>query len=129
MEQVQFISRHIPGPAQAATVQAAVGLELVHDPEKGNVQFHRDVDPAESLRAAGIESKLVAIVAPTWVQLALLRQGYILLEFVNMPSARERGVFLCHGAFVHSLAESRFVDSPVPIEEQEESALHPADKK
>ena len=122
---VEFISRHIPGPAQAATCVAALGEDLHHDPEMGSVVFDRDQDPAAALRQAGVDSTTVAIVAPTWVNLELLRKGYTLLEFVNRPSARQRGVFVCEGAYVHSLSESRFVASPVPVEEQEEQAIHP----
>ena len=120
---IDFISRHTPGPAQNATCKVAFGEELRHDPEKGDVTFSRDENPAETLRRAGIDSRRVAIVAPTWVTLALLRQGYTLLEFVNVPSARTRGVFLCEGAFLHTLEKSRFVPSPVPIEEQEEEPI------
>jgi hypothetical protein len=62
--------------------------------------------------------KSVAIVAPTYVMLDLLRQGYTLIEFENMSSKRR--YFLCSGAWVHHLHSSEFIDSPIPLGEQEE---------
>ena len=118
---VEFISRHSASPAQRDTCRAAFDEDL--SAASKAVVFNEGQDPALSLREAGVASRKVAIVAPNWVALSLLRQGYTLLEFVNQPSARARGTFLCKGAFVHTLGESSWVASPVPIEEQEEQAI------
>ena len=65
------------------------------------------------------------IVAPLHVGLDLLRAGWTLIEFVNVPSARTRGVFVCQGAYRHTLAKSTFFPCPLSAEEQEEGSLSP----
>jgi hypothetical protein len=74
-------------------------------------------------------SQEIGIVAPTYITLALLRAGYRLIEFVNEPSSRQKGVFVCKGVWRHSLAESKFTPCPLPPEEQEIGDLSPYKKE
>ena len=50
----------------------------------------------------------LALVAPLYVALDLLRCGYRVVEFVNDAVARRNGEFLCIGAYVHALDSSRY---------------------
>lgn len=70
------------------------------------------------------DQKIIALVAPLSYGLILLRAGYTIIEFVNIPSARQKGVFLCKGMNIHTLQTTEFIACPVPIEEQEESSLN-----
>ena len=119
---VQFISRHEPSQAQLETVRVALGEDLVHDPDQGGVIFDRETNPAEAL-APLVKGKRVALVAPGWVVLSLLRQGWTVIEFVNQPSAREWGRFLLEGMYIHTLEESKFIPSAIPPEKQEEQPI------
>ena len=69
------------------------------------------------------------IVAPTIVSLKLLRDGYVLTEFINYPSARRKGVFVCKGAYTHTLNNSHFYECPMAEEEQEAVSIMPASKQ
>jgi len=122
MSVVPFVTRHSVKPAQQETAKLE-GFSLVQDSRE--VIFVEETDPAQKLQESGIADKTLAIVAPTWVTLELLRQGYTLLEFVNYKSARARNVFLCKGMYVHTLKQSNFVPCPVDAEAQEESELSP----
>ncbi|WP_054697705.1 hypothetical protein [Syntrophomonas palmitatica] len=67
--------------------------------------------------------KIVALVAPLKYGLILLREGYSIIEFENVPSARQEGTFLCRGAWMHTLQDSKFFPCPVPLEAQEQGDL------
>jgi hypothetical protein len=113
-----FITKHKPTNGQVATARQMgfAGINVKTIEFGGN--------PVEQLVAVGIyPGSTIAVVAPLFVSLMLLRAGYTIVDFVNEPSARQRGVFVCRGAWVHTLQESAFVPCPIPLEAQEESAL------
>lgn len=112
-----WFSRHPLTPAQLATLQVA-GYDQI---EQHNLSFQ---DYPEKQIAEITDQKVVALVAPLWVNLRLLRSDYKIIEFVNVPSARKKGVFLCQGAFVHELNYTQWVQCPVSVDEQEESSLN-----
>lgn len=146
---IPFISRHIPTAAQQATVAERYGELVCTDPivfEPGRVaeqtmlairptlgehiwacddSLHDHDDLSDDLR-------VVAGVFPGWALLELLRDGWTVVEFVNEPSARRRGVFVCRGAFVHELVQPNAADPadllrstflPCPVREQEDGPL------
>lgn len=162
-----FFSRHIPTPAQQATVADRFGelvcAGLVFEPGRVAAQVaeavtqcavrdlgarfgERDLiflvsdgqsDGHAHQRDAGVEhpyrayqildetrrewcvAKMVAGVFPGWALLELLRAGWTVVEFQNEPSARARGVFVCRGAFVHTLDTTEYLPCPVPVDRQE----------
>jgi len=115
-----FVTRHRPTNGQVAML-GPLGYE-----EFEQVDLLFGDDPVGQIRKLGLEPGAeLAVVAPTAVCLALLRAGYRLVEFVNEPSSRQRGVFICKGAYRHTLAESEFVPCPLPAEEQEAGDLAP----
>lgn len=135
---IPFISRHIPTAAQAATVRERFGELVCPDPivlEPGAVvdacwQTLLAVDPSWSSPPCSHDhddgydcTPAVAGVFPGWALLELLRVGWLVVEFQNEPSARQRGVFVCRGAFVHTLDSSEFLPCPVPVAEQEDGPL------
>jgi hypothetical protein len=67
--------------------------------------------------------RVVAGVFPGWALLELVRAGWAVVELVNEPGARQRGAFVCRGAFVHTLATSDFLPCPVPVADQEDGPL------
>lgn len=127
---IPFISRHLPTAAQAATVAERFGELVCPDPivfEAGRVSY----DVGAAIGTPGYNpsydddctGRLVAGVFPGWALLELLRAGWTVVEFVNEPSARSRGVFVCRGAFVHTIDTSEFIACPVPAAEQEDGPL------
>lgn len=137
---IPFISRHIPTVAQQATVAERYGELVCTDPivfEPGRVAddvYHaieRLLNPERECPNADVEP-LVAGVFPGWALLELLRDGWTVVEFVNEPSARQRGVFVCRGAFVHELVQPNAADPadllkstflPRPIADQEDGPM------
>lgn len=124
---IPFVSRHVPSAAQAATVQTRFG-ELIHVTpivfEAGRIAEQLLQASQEPFGGqAHIAPAAFAVVAPAWAILEALREGLVIVEFENVPSARARGVFLCRGAWVHTLVSSEFIPCPIPETEQEESAL------
>jgi len=126
-----FISRHKPTLGQIKIAQALGyrGLEVK------NIEF--TTNPLKDLYKQGITVKgdaEIAVVAPTHINAILLNWGWTIIEFVNLPSSRERGKFLCRGAYYMKLAEKkdedepeieiRFIPCPLSIEEQEEAPLY-----
>jgi hypothetical protein len=101
--------------------------------------------PRSDLEAVGIyPGATIAVVAPHHVIYSLILDGYKVIEFVNRPSARKRGVFICDGAYMtqaeevilstpalcptpdHAYKLSRsFFPCPVPESEQEAGDLSP----
>jgi hypothetical protein len=67
--------------------------------------------------------RVVAGVFPGWALLELVRAGWAVVELQNEPGARDRGAFVCRGAFVHTLAASDFLACPVSVAEQEDGPL------
>jgi len=115
-----FFSRHHPNNGQIAMLEV-LGYEGF---EQKDLLFGDG--PVEQVKELGLEpGSGIAVVAPTAVCLALLRAGYRLIEFVNEPSSRQRGIFICKGAWRHTLAESQFIPCPLPPEEQEAGDLSP----
>jgi hypothetical protein len=99
-----FISRHQPTEDQVILSKGLGFDELRHVP----VTFGDD--PVQDLVREHIDASMtVALVAPPWVVLNLLRAGFTVVEFVNEPEARNAGGFQCAGAFRHTLAHSEFV--------------------
>lgn len=116
MKTLQWFSRHDLTNGQVATIKT-MGYT---DYEKHNMVFNDDiVEQVQNIT----EDKTIALVAPVKYALFLLREGYNLIEFENIPSARTKGVFLCKGAWWHSLNQSEFFDCPIPFEEQETGDL------
>lgn len=113
-----FITRHKPTNGQLATAREIGFSSIVTK----SIEFGDN--PVEQLKEAGVyPGNIVAVVAPLYVSLILLRAGYILVDFVNETSARQKGVFVCKGAWVHSIDSSRFVPCPISLELQEQSPL------
>lgn len=146
---IPFISRHIPTPAQRATVAERFGELACTDPvifEPGTVS-RACWAAAQSVGAAYTRlpcphdhpsghdcdcDQVVAGVFPGWALLELLRAGWTVVEFRNEPSAREHGAFVCLGAFVHraeierdvvSVLPSEFIPCPIPVGAQGSSPL------
>lgn len=146
---IPFISRHIPTAAQVATVEARFGDLVCAEPvvfEPGSVsdQMMAAIRPLLSEHVWTCDDSLhdhddlsddlrvVAGVFPGWALLELLRSRWTVVEFVNESSARQRGAFVCRGAFVHErlqpnaadpsdLLRSTFIACPVPVSEQQEA--------
>ena len=70
--------------------------------------------------------RTIGIVAPASVVLQFLRDGFKVVEFRNLPSERRKGIFVCEGAYIHTLMDSNWVDCPIPIEKQERGDLSEA---
>jgi len=135
MKKIIFVTRHNATDAQKALLKK-MGYEL----EKTvNITFSVSEDFVVKLRNRGITSKTIALVAPTFVHMRLLNAGYIIIEFVNEPSKRAKGVFVCKGAFKSKLRcvpcdykgdkwdayiETDFYKCPISTEEQEEVSLN-----
>lgn len=90
--------------------------------------------PVEDLEKAGLlPPQVIGVVAPAYVILQLVQVGFTVLEFVNAPSARQRGVFLCKGAWKYSLSRGElfmeYFPCPISLEKQEEGSLAPPSRK
>nr|URC17499.1 MAG: hypothetical protein [Lokiarchaeota virus Skoll Meg22_1214] len=94
-----FISRHDPNDGQVALVKS-LGYSGI---KKIPIVFTED--PVRDLQNAGVNEKKIAIVAPSYISNQLLNAGFELIEFVNEPSKRERGVFVCRGAYIYKLPD------------------------
>jgi len=114
---IYFLSQHQLTNGQLETLKK-LGFSEV---EQVNIIFGNN--PVDDVKKV-TEDKTIAIVCPLAVALELLRAGYTLIEFKNNPSARVKGLFLCEGAFVHTLKKSSFVSCPVPFKDQEVSSLN-----
>lgn len=135
---IAFVSQHALTAAQVATLDAAFPTQGYVAYPRVEVTYrpnHVADDVWGAIEALGYtedgvwpsryRTGVVAGVFPTWAALELLRAGSTVVEFLNHPPARAKGVFVCKGAYVHTLLESRFVPCPVPPEEQEEASLAP----
>lgn len=123
-----WVSRHKLTDGQMWTLadmfrhRGFTGVEVIH---------HQGVvfgdNPVDDLAHAGVPANgFLGIVAPLNICLAVLRTGRPLVEFVNVPSARQRGVFICQGAWFHtSLQESVWETCELSPEEQETGSLEP----
>jgi len=120
VKKLVFLSRHRPNNGQVAML-GVLGYE---DFELKDLLFGDN--PVGQVKGLGLEpGSEFAVVAPTYVMLQFLRAGYRLIEFINEPSSRQKGVFICKGAWRHTLAESQFIPCPLPPEEQEAGDLSP----
>jgi hypothetical protein len=118
---MKWVSRHDLTNGQKSLLPL-LGFNSV---EKINVVFEND--PVGELNNIGISPPTrIGVVAPLSVGLVLLRAGYEIIEFRNFPSARNKGVFLCEGAFIHTLDQSEWIGCPMSPEDQEEGDLSPA---
>lgn len=117
MRKLFFVSRHSLTNGQKATLKS-IGFEGCP------VNISLGNNPRADIRKAIGYTKQFAIVCPMNIGLELLRKGYTLYEFKNIPSARARRVFICQGVFKHTLAKSEFIQCPLPPEEQEEGSLN-----
>lgn len=135
MKKIKFITRHSATDAQKALLKE-MGYELE---ETMNITFSVSEEFEIELLNRGVTSKTIALVAPTFIHMKLLNAGYTIIEFVNEPSKRAKGVFVCKGAFKSSLRcvpcdykgdkwdayiNSNFYECPISIEEQEEVSLN-----
>jgi hypothetical protein len=124
VEIIQFVSRHNPTPAQEATMETEGygAIRLVPD-----VIFDIAAPARPQLEGAGVNTEQpFGMVAPGWfLRRALLEGCPTIYEFINAPSARSRGVFVCNGVVKHTAGAVEFIPCPVPIEEQEEQTLAP----
>jgi hypothetical protein len=117
-EVISWVSRHPLTNGQEAALEAA---KLV---VKETIALTFGDDPVGELRGA-TNRATVALVAPMSIGLALLREGYTIVEFINSPSARQKGVFICKGLWVQTLKEGRWVPCPLTPEQQEKGDLTP----
>jgi hypothetical protein len=137
-----WISRHKMTNGQRAI------LPLLGFDKESRVEVEFGNDPSADLKRIGVQPTTIGVVAPHHTIYALLVGGYRVVEFVNHPSARQRGVFLCHGAFL-TYAEKvvlshpsldykpdilfrpfrHFYPCPLGDEEQEEGDLSPMRKE
>jgi len=117
IQKVNWFSQHDLTNGQIATLRC-LGITSY---EKHNIIFDNNI--VEQIKEV-TSDEVIAIVAPISYALVLLRSGIKIIEFVNIPSARQRGKFLCKGLNIHTLKETYFVPCPVPIEEQEEGDLN-----
>ena len=107
MSALCFVSRHAPTPDQARLAER-MGFSEVRQVDRTLTQ-----NAADEVSHLGVEpGSPIAVVAPLYVGLALVRAGYQVLEFVNDPEARRSGDFVCVGAYLHTLTESRFHPAP-----------------
>jgi len=112
-----WFSQHDLTNGQIETLKS-VGI---NSHQKHNIIFNDDiVSQIETITP----EHLIAIVVPLNYGLKLLRAGYTIIEFQNIPSARQRGKFLCKGMNVHTSYKSEFHPCPVPLEKQEEGFLN-----
>ena len=118
MVKLLWLSRHPLTNGQQAMLNT-LGYE---DVEQVNLLFGDN--PIGQVKELG-DVQEIALVAPTHISLALLRAGYRLIEFVNEPSSRQKGVFLCKGAWRHLLESSEWFPCPISPEEQEEGDISP----
>lgn len=115
---IYWFSRHPLTNGQKATISRHFGnIEI----EQKNVIFNNQI--IEQIQEI-TNQKTIALVAPLKYGLILLRAGYTIIEFENISSARQKGVFLCKGMNIHTLRESRFIPCPLSPEEQEEGELN-----
>ena len=119
---IPFLSRHIPTEAQAVTLRERFGemtlpVAPVYEPSRVRAQIWH---AAPETRQAEMSRRRVVVagVFPGWALLELLRAGWMVVEFVNEPSARDRGTFVCRGAFVHTIEESEWIECPISVAEQ-----------
>lgn len=103
MTPLWFLSRHAPTETQCDLAKT-LGYD---DIRQADVAF--DGDLLAAVRRLGlVPGDTLALVAPLYVGLTLLRAGYRIVEFVNDVAARQQGDFNCVGAYTHSLTESQF---------------------
>jgi hypothetical protein len=138
-----WISRHEMTNGQRA-ILPLLGLDKE---ERVEVEFG-NCPRADLMRVGIYPSTTVAVVAPSYVIYSLLLDGYRVVEFINRPSARQRGVFLCSGAYLTYLEEvvlsqptlcptpdkayrpfRYFFPCPLGDKEQEEGDLSPIRKE
>ena len=126
---VFWISRHALTEGQTRLVEQNYGVSI-EDVVRANITFPYNKNAVDDLEKIGVrKSDLICIVAPTYVMVDLLNAEYRLLEFVNEPSSRQRGKFLCRGAFEYMIEipekgiVKRFIPCPLSLEEQEEVDL------
>jgi len=116
--QLKFISRHEPTNGQIALAQK-LGYEGI---EKIDIFFSND--PVADLVNAGIKPATIAGVFPLNTALALLRAGFELVVFTNSRDARDASKFVCTGADILTLQESRHIPlSEEEIEQANDTAL------
>jgi hypothetical protein len=126
-----FISRHDLNKGQEAIIKM-MGFEgskkLAHN-------FKDTINPLKEFKSlVGDDFKntsKVGLVGPTHLFINLLTKGGLscphLIEFINVPSARERGKFLCKGAmeyWFNGTIQSRFIPCPLSEAEQDEGDLN-----
>lgn len=117
MLKIDWFSRHPLTDGQITTLQEAGYSEF----EQHNLLFNDFI--IEQIQQVTTE-KVIALVAPLQYGLILLRAGYTILEFVNIPSARQKGIFICKGMNIHTLQKSNFINCPLSPEHQEEGNLN-----
>jgi hypothetical protein len=123
-----FISRHDLNKGQIALVKE-MGFKTT---QKISHTFTDTLNPQEFNGLVSGKSQAVGLVGPTHLFINILKSGGIdgplLIEFVNQPSARKRGRFLCKGAVMYWVDEngiqSKFVPCPLSINEQDEGDLN-----
>lgn len=118
MSKIFWFSRHQLTNGQLATLKEYFESVVI---EQHNIVFDDDV--VNQIKEV-TDQKTIALVAPLSYGLILLRAGYTIIEFVNIPSARQKGVFLCKGMNIHTLQTTEFISCPLSPEEQEKSSLN-----
>lgn len=117
LKNIVWFSRHPLTNGQEKTLEVAGYICK----EQHNIVFGNDII---SQIQTITNQKTIALVAPLSYGLQLLRANYTIIEFVNIPSARQKGVFLCKGLNIHTLDSTEFIPCPLTPEQQEEGNLN-----
>jgi hypothetical protein len=121
MKTIYWFSRHLLTNGQIATLKSYYGENVTV--EQYNVIFNDNiVQQIEEIT----DQKVISVVAPLYYGLILLRSGYTLIDFINIPSARQKGIFLCKGMNIHTLNDTLSIPCPMSEEEQEAGSLLPS---
>ena len=89
-----FLSRHSPTDSQQAFARS-LGYSGLRQ-----INLHFGKDPVKDLEAFGIYPPAeISAVGPGHVTVALLRAGFVLIEFENSPQARRNNQYECSGAY------------------------------
>ena len=130
-----WISRHDITPAQKMLVINKLGniteferKEIVFK-TKSNKDLEEEVKNLKEISKGYVG---VGIVAPCPLMIKLFSDKEFdipIFQFINSPSARVRGKYLCEGVWVIQNGNMRFEECPLSLEEQEEVLLNPIERK
>jgi hypothetical protein len=105
-EDIAWLSRHPLTPDQERTLKSA-GYTC----KLGNKSVTFSDNILEDIKKVTWK-KVIAGVFPVTYALILLRAGYTIIDFVNVPGARDHGGFVCKGMNIHTLDSTEFIPCP-----------------